>query len=140
MVITDKLPDSEIKKDSAASLLEISNVYARRYANYLLNGIHLCDSIEELHDYPLGGIMTNGMLSKSYAVSKMDMSRTKLFIGQDAIKQQLEETKKEIENKRKNVELLSENIQEKNQQKDKLSFEWKVDNYNFDDPDELYKM
>lgn len=140
VVITDKLPDSEIKKDSAASLLEISNVYARRYANYLLNGIHLCDSIEELHDYPLGGIMTNGMLSKSYAVSKMDMSRTKLFIGQDAIKQQLEETKKEIENKRKNVELLSENIQEKNQQKDKLSFEWKVDNYNFDAPDELNKM
>lgn len=140
VVITDKLPDSEIKKDSAASLLEISNVYARRYANYLLNGIHLCDSIEELHDYPLGGIMTNGMLSKSYAVSKMDMSRTKLFIGQDAIKQQLEETKKEIENKKNNVELLSENIQEKNQQKDKLSFEWKVDNYNFDAPDELNKM
>lgn len=140
VVITDKLPDSEIKKDSAASLLEISNVYARRYANYLLNGIHLCDSIEELHDYPLGGIMTNGMLSKSYAVSKMDMSRTKLFIGQDAIKQQLEETKKEIENKRNNVELLSENIQEKNQQKDKLSFEWKADNYNFDAPDELNKM
>lgn len=140
VVITDKLPDSEIKKDSAASLLEISNVYARRYANYLLNGIHLCDSIEELHDYPLGGIMTNGMLSKSYAVSKMDMSRTKLFIGQDAIKQQLEETKKEIENKKNNVELLSENIQEKNQQKDKLSFEWKADNYNFDAPDELNKM
>ncbi|MFR8178975.1 MAG: hypothetical protein ACLU80_02730 [Dorea sp.] len=39
-------------KGSAAEQLVIPNVDARRYANYLLNGIHLCDSLNELHEYP----------------------------------------------------------------------------------------
>ena len=52
MVITDKLPETDISAGSAAEMLVIPNVYARRYANYLLNGIHLCGSLEELHEYP----------------------------------------------------------------------------------------
>ena len=51
VVITDKLPDSDVVKGSAAEQLVIPNVDARRYANYLLNGIHLCDSLNELHEY-----------------------------------------------------------------------------------------
>jgi uncharacterized protein YPO0396 len=66
------------------------------YANYLLNGIHLCETIEELHEYPKGAIMPNGMLAKSYAVGKMEMTGTKLFIGQDAIKLQIEDLTREI--------------------------------------------
>lgn len=52
VVITDKLPETDISAGSAAEMLVIPNVYARRYANYLLNGIHLCGSLEELHEYP----------------------------------------------------------------------------------------
>ncbi len=139
VVITDKLPESEVKADSAASLLEISNVYARRYANYLLNGIHLCASVEELHEYPLGGLMTNGMLAKSYASSKMDMSKTKLFIGIDAIKQQLDDTIKEIAEKMSLVESLGRKIDVANCQKDRLSLDWNPENYYFEAPEELAK-
>lgn len=88
VVITDKLPDSEVVKGSAAEQLVIPNVDARRYANYLLNGIHLCDSLNELHEYPKGGLMKDGMLAKSYAVSCMNMKKTQICLGQDAIELQ----------------------------------------------------
>ena len=39
VVITDKLPKTEITPESAAKMLDIPNEYGRRYANYLLNGI-----------------------------------------------------------------------------------------------------
>ncbi len=39
----------------------IPNIYARRYANLLLNGIHLCESWKELHEHPRGGLMKDGM-------------------------------------------------------------------------------
>lgn len=88
VVITDKLPESEVIKGSAAEQLVIPNVYARRYANYLLNRIHLCESLEELHEYPKGGLMKDGMLAKSYSVACMDMQKTQICLGQDAIELQ----------------------------------------------------
>jgi chromosome segregation ATPase len=88
VVITDKLPEQETTKGSAAEQLVIANQFARKYANYLLNGIHLCDSLEELHEYPKGGLMKNGMLAKSYAVSYMNIDQTELCLGQDAIELQ----------------------------------------------------
>ena len=95
VVLTDKLPESEVKKGSAAEILKIPNVYARRYANSLLNGIHLCEDLDELHGYPKGGLTRDGMLAKSYAVSPMDLSGTELCLGEDAIRLQLEQTKEE---------------------------------------------
>jgi uncharacterized protein YPO0396 len=88
VVITDKLPDSEIIKDSAAEQLVIPNTYARKYANYLLNHIHLCESLEELHENPKGGLMRDGMLAKSYSVACMNTKKTQICLGQDAIELQ----------------------------------------------------
>lgn len=65
VVITDKLPDAKVVSGSAAEVLVIPNVFAWRYANYLLNGIHLCESLKELHEYPKGGLMKNGMFRRS---------------------------------------------------------------------------
>ncbi len=88
VVITDKLPESEVVKGSAAEQLIIPNIYARRYANYLLNQIHLCESLEELHEYPKGGLMKDGMLAKSYSVACMNIKKTQICLGQDAIEWQ----------------------------------------------------
>lgn len=90
VVITDKLPEVEIKQDSAAAMLDIPNDDGRRYANYLLNGIHLCKDIEELHQYPKGGLMIDGTLAKSFTMGCMNMGKTQFFMGKEAIKQQLE--------------------------------------------------
>lgn len=95
LVISDRIPRTEITKGSAAEVLKIPNASARRYANYLLNGIHLCENVEELHDYPGGGLMRDGMLAKSYAASMMDMSKTRMFLGNDAIGLQIRYYRKE---------------------------------------------
>lgn len=102
IIIGDKLPDSEVQKGSAAGILDIPNAVARKYANYLLNGIHLCDSVEELHDHPKGGLMRDGMLAKSYSAAMMDMSNTMCYMGRDVIELQIKEylkKKRELEEK-----------------------------------------
>lgn len=92
IVITDKLPKTEPKPGTAADVLVIPNTHARLYANYLLNGIYLCNDIDELHNHPLGGITNDGMLAKGYTVSVMDFSRLKVCMGQDIVRIQLEQT------------------------------------------------
>ena len=92
VVITDKLPESEIVKGSAADQLVIPNINARQYANYLLNQIYLCDSLEELREHPRGGLTKDGMLAKSFSVACMNMKKTQLCLGQEAIKLQMKAT------------------------------------------------
>lgn len=93
VVITDKLPKTEITPESAAEMLDIPNEYGRRYANYLLNGIHLCKDIDELHEYPKGGLMIDGTLAKSFTMACMDIEKNHIYMGKDAIKRQLERAK-----------------------------------------------
>ncbi len=109
IVVTDKLPDEEVRKGSAAQQLDIPNPYGRRYANYLLNGLHLCSSVEELHQYPLGGLTKEGMLAKSYVVSLMNMKNLEVCLGSEAIEIQ----KKAVKEK---LETVSKEIGEKRQQ------------------------
>ncbi len=99
VVMTDRLPVSldAAAEGSAAGQLVISNAAARRYANYLLGGIALCDTLDDLHDHPLGGLMKNGMLAKSYAVTKMDLKKVRVCLGRDALELQLADVNKQIE-------------------------------------------
>lgn len=133
VVITDKLPETDISAGSAAEMLVIPNVYARRYANYLLNGIHLCGSLEELHEYPRGGLMKNGMLAKSYAVSNMDVDGTEFCLGGDAIRLQLnrkEEAKKQKQEERKSNQKQKE--QSHRYRSEIEGVDWEAGHYDFD--------
>ncbi len=132
VVISDKLPDTRVTPGSAAEILKIPNVYARRFANYLLNGIHLCSSLEELHEYPKGGLMKDGMLAKSYAVSNMDVEKTEFCMGQDAVKLQLlkaEQDKKDKMAEREAVRYEMEQVCGK--RKELKLVDWNVENYDF---------
>ena len=133
VVITDKLPETDISAGSAAEMLVIPNVYARRYANYLLNGIHLCGSLEELHEYPRGGLMKNGMLAKSYAVSNMDVDGTEFCLGGDAIRLQLnrkEEAKKQKQEERRSNQKHRE--QSRRYRSEIEGVDWEAGHYDFD--------
>jgi uncharacterized protein YPO0396 len=110
VVLSDKIPDSDIEKDSAAEILEIKNKAARKYANYLLNGIHLCDTIEELHDYPKGGLMKDGMLTKSYAATMMKINDVVPCLGKNVAEMQLKIKEKEKELTSANLERLIDQI------------------------------
>lgn len=138
VVITDKLPETGEEPGSAAELLSIPNIYARRYANYLLNGIHRCESLEELHEHPKGGLMKNGMLAKSYAVSMMDMKKTRFYLGSDAIKLQLAQLKEEQEADRKSLEASRNRLQLTDERiKEVDAVEWKAERYDFDAPKKM---
>ena len=138
VVLTDKIPETEVESNSAASVLDITNKGARRYANYLLNGIHLCTNLEELHENPKGGITKDGMLCKSYAASKMQIQKTQFCLGNNVVKIQLDQAKKELE-----AFILERTEYEKDiQNKEQLvalidNVEWKPEQYNFDCAKEL---
>ena len=138
VVITDKLPETGEEPGSAAELLSIPNIYAKRYANYLLNGIHRCESLAELHEHPKGGLMKNGMLAKSYAVSMMDLKKTRFYLGADAIKLQLAQLKEEQEAQRKNLEINWNRLQQTDERiKEIDAVEWKAERYDFGAPKKL---
>ncbi len=133
VVLTDKLPDTDISGGSAAEMLVIPNVYGRRYANYLLNGIHLCDSLEELHEYPRGGLMKNGMLAKSYAVSNMETDKTEFCLGGDAIKLQLDK-KEELKKQKQNERQRNQTSKDRSHKYvcDIEAVDWELSHYDFD--------
>ena len=138
VVLTDKIPETDIEEKSAASVLKIPNNGARRYANYLLNGIHLCENIEELHEYPKGGITKDGMLCKSYAASKMQIQKTQVCLGNNVVKIQLEQAKKELEKLVYEKNGYEKEIQDRKQLVTLIdNVEWKAERYNFNSSIEL---
>lgn len=110
VIITSKLPSSEITKGSAAEILDIPNINARKYANFLLNGIHLCDDEAELENYPKGSLTKDGMLAKSYAINQMNLSKTDMCFGAEAIKLQLENANSQLRTLDKESTVLEKRI------------------------------
>lgn len=138
VILTDKIPETEIEEQSAASVLNITNKGARRYANYLLNGIHLCGNIDELHEHPKGGITKDGMLCKSYAASLMQIQKTKVCLGNNVVKFQLEQAKKELERLILEKSGYEKEIENRNQLVTLIdNVEWKAERYNFNSSIEL---
>lgn len=132
VVITDKLPDTKITPGSAAEILTIPNPYARRFANFLLNGIHLCGSLEELHEHPGGGLTQDGMLAKSYSFSCMETKKTEFCLGQDAIKFQLEKALEEKQNREKEREKIQKDKEKICGCRKALSqVDWRAEHYDF---------
>jgi len=97
LVMTDQLPRGEVSDDSAAAQLEYAGGEATRYAAFLLGGIKLCETLDELHDNPRGGLMRDGMLAKGYRVTMMDMRKTRYCLGEESIKLQLGAFRKQKE-------------------------------------------
>ena len=138
VILTDKIPETEIEENSAASVLNITNKGARRYANYLLNGIHLCGNIDELHEHPKGGITKDGMLCKSYAASLMQIQKTQVCLGNNVVKFQLEQAKKELEKRILEKSEYEKEIKNRNQLVTLIdNVEWKAERYNFNSSIEL---
>ena len=141
VVLSDKIPDSDIETDSAAIILEIKNRAARKYANYLLNGIHLCDTIEELHDHPKGGLMKDGMLAKSYAASMMKINDIVPCLGKNVVEMQLKIKEREREQTSTYQQRLIDQI---NTLRDLLrlcdNIEWDPEEYDFESVEKVLQL
>lgn len=138
VVLSDKIPESEVAPESVASVLSIKNKAARKYANYLLNGIHLCQTEEELHEHPKGGLMADGALSKSYSASLMDMRKTQFCMGNNVIKIQLKQALKQKDELESSIHVVNEEIEKTNQLKRLIeNIKWDASYYDFDSPENL---
>ncbi len=132
LVMADQLPDAPIAAGSAAEALVIPNPAARKYANYLLNGIRLCSDLEELRRYPKGGLMQNGMLAKSYAISRMDIRKTEFCLGEEAIQLKLQQAFAQKEKQADALKLCRESLSQIAAKRKALSqVDWNISHYDF---------
>lgn len=137
VVLTDKLPERDQTPGSAAEQLEIPNPEARKYANYLLNHIHLCENLEELHEHPEGGLMKNGMLAVRYGVKKIKMT-DRLYFGSDAIQQQLKLEREHLQQLEQELPKALRMLEELQTRRNTLAdVDWKANRYQFSAPKEL---
>lgn len=138
VVLSDKIPESEMTESSAASVLNIKNKSARKYANYLLNGIHLCKTEEELHEHPKGAIMMDGTLAKSYSASLMEIRKTKFCMGNDVVKIQLRQFRKDKDELLCYINAVKEDKSKTEQLKRLIgNINWDASDYDFDSLEHL---
>lgn len=82
---------------SLAEEIETDNPYARAYADYLLGRVMKCDQVDELRNHRTA-ITQDGMLYQNYVARQMNPSRwTTLYIGKQAIAQQLQQKSARLE-------------------------------------------
>ena len=100
IVNTRKLkPDNEINNQSLAYVVHSENRYAKAYANFILGRVIRCENMKALENHPIA-ITAEGMLYQGYVVRNLDKDSYKdPFIGQNAYRVQIENTKKELEEK-----------------------------------------
>lgn len=121
LVFSDRISDTEIKQGSAAQMLDIPNKVARKYANFVLNHIHLCKDMNELHEHSLGGITRDCYRATGHTLDKMNTENLQYSMGGDAIRLELDRNKSERE------KLLGEKDQLKDEMAKLDSFIQKID-------------
>lgn len=87
---SDNIRDTDVRPESAASLLVVPNPVARKIINFKLNNIHLCKSMEELHEHSQGGITIDGYRSTGHSMYKMKMSEINYTLGSQAKRLELD--------------------------------------------------
>lgn len=89
LVNTGKLEEVNVKENSLASYITSDNIYALRYAKYLLNRVICCESVDDLKNYPQA-ITATCMLYKNYTARQINPDTYNYYyIGQKALEQQL---------------------------------------------------
>ena len=93
--------NKEIPENSLADVVESKNRYARAYANYLLGRVTVCDSTEQLCQFPCA-ITKACMLYQGKTLRKINPEIYRIpYIGKYALKVQLEMLEKEYKEKSK---------------------------------------
>lgn len=114
--------------NNAASVVKIKNNHtlATNYINFLLKGIQLCDTEEELQKAKIG-LMRDGRSSNATTYENRDIETVKLVCGMDAIRREKiakENEKSELVNKlsevKRHISFANERANELEQMRDKL--------------------
>lgn len=83
--------------DSLASMVESKNIFAKRYMNMILGKVHTCERVDELKKYETS-ITPNCMRYQNHVASAIKPSIYEVpFIGKNAVRIQLQQTKEKLE-------------------------------------------
>ena len=111
IINSKKLPMAkETDHQSLAYVVKSENRYAKAYVNYILGRVTRCESVRELENFPIA-ITPECMLYQGYVVRHINpKDYENPFIGQNAYRVQIENVKKEIEEKTGQRKELREKI------------------------------
>ena len=100
LINTKKIPlDYEVDIRSLFYVIKGNNRYALAYAHYILGRVICCDKLQELEEYSLA-ITADCMLYQNYVARVLNPETYKNpFIGAEAYRVQLENTRRELEEK-----------------------------------------
>ena len=102
--------NKEIPENSLANMAESKNRYARAYANYLLGRVTVCESTDQLFQYPCA-ITKACMLYQGKTLRKINPDIYRVpFIGKYALKVQLEMFEKEYKEKSEKQKQIKDDI------------------------------
>lgn len=96
LINTGKLEGYDtVPEGSLASMVTSKSIYAKRYINMILGKVHMCQRVEELKNYEVS-ITANCMRYQNHVASAIKPQIfERPFIGQNAIRIQLEQAKEE---------------------------------------------
>ncbi len=121
LIDTRKIGDIQYAGEVASYLgdkVESENIYAKRYARYVMRDVVCCDSSDDLEQY--GKSVTKDRLRfQNYCLQRM--GKKEHFIGVDAIEKQLKSARKELA-------ILQKELSELNDTK--MTFDKVYDDYN----------
>lgn len=102
----------ETTPNSLASKVTSDSFYAMCYANMLLNRVHCCETVEELKHYPCA-ITPTCMVYQNHTARQINekVYRTP-YIGQRAIRLQLEENRKKRDTLKREKQALEQTLSE----------------------------
>lgn len=117
LVNTAKITDTlELSENSLALKVTSQNIYAEQYAKYLLGKVHCCEKVDELKKYPVA-VTPECMLYKNHSLRKIPEDVYSVpYIGEYAVKRQLEIKSAELEKDR----LLREDLKKKFAETEKI--------------------
>lgn len=121
LVLSDKIKKKDIIPESAASLLVVPKPEARKFIDFKLNNIHLCKSIEELHEYPTGGITADGYRAVGYSMDRMKMQDVSYTLGKQAKRLELKRQQALAEGKRAEMRASEDILRKLEMCREKLS-------------------
>lgn len=95
---------------SLATMVESKSIYAKRYINMVLGKVHMCDRVDELKKYEVS-ITASCMRYQNHVASAISPRiYEQPFIGQNAVRIQLENSKKQLEEWKGTAEQLKKRL------------------------------
>lgn len=109
LVNTKKITEyNTFRPKSLASIITSDNIDAKRYINYIVGNVIMCDDVTELERYS-AAITNEGMIYQGYVASSLNYNVDRPFIGKDASDKQLQQYNSEaIKKKNEYLKLNAE--------------------------------